>query len=109
MAAKYHGEMYILGLSLALWSAVASCFEIFCRFFRPSREVTVKTLMINNFQKVRFSHLLAMYHYQEIDAALSESAQIFSPQCPLAEIFELVYRCPLLVTTVYWKLGPETD
>jgi hypothetical protein len=37
-----------------------------------------------------------MYHYQEIEAALSESAKIFSPQCPLAEIFEPVYRCPML-------------
>jgi hypothetical protein len=33
-----------------------------------------------------------MYHYQEIEAALYESAGIFNPQCPLAEIFELVYR-----------------
>jgi hypothetical protein len=62
------------------------------RFFRPSREILAKTLMINNFQTVRFSHLLIMYHYQEIEAALSESAGIFNPQCPLAEIFELVYR-----------------
>ena len=79
------------------------------RYFRPIREITAKTLMINNYQTVRFSHLLILDHYQEIDAALSESATIFSPQCPLAEIFELLYRCPVLVTTVCWILGRETD
>ena len=47
------------------------------RFFRPSREITA-----NNFQTVRFSHLHVMYHLQEIDAALSESAKILNQQCP---------------------------
>jgi len=31
------------------------------RFFRPSREVTAKTSVINNFQTVQFGHLLIMY------------------------------------------------
>ena len=31
------------------------------RFFRPSREITAKTWMINNFQTVQFCHLLVMY------------------------------------------------
>ena len=48
--------------------------------------------MIYNFQTVQFSHLLIMYDISEIIANLSESANIFSPQCPLAEIFELVYQ-----------------
>ena len=39
---------------------------------------------------VRFSHQIIMYHLQEIDATLSESEKIFSPQCPLVEIFEPV-------------------
>ena len=33
-----------------------------CHFFQPDREITAKTLMINNFQTVRFSHLLLMDH-----------------------------------------------
>ena len=32
-----------------------------------------------------------MYHLQEINATLSESAKLFSQQYPLAEIFEPVY------------------
>ena len=28
---------------------------------------------------------------------------------PLVELFELVYRCSMLLITVYWKLGSETD
>ena len=65
--------------------------------------------MINNFQTVRFSHLLIVDHLQEIDATLSESAKIFSLSAPLAEIFGPVYRCPMLLIAVYWKLGPEMD
>ena len=52
------------------------------RFFRPSRGITAKALMINNFQTVQFSHLLIVYDIKEIVANLSESAKIFSPQCP---------------------------
>ena len=77
--------------------------------FRPSREITAKTLTINNFQTVRFCHLLIPHYLQEIDATCSKSAKIFSPQCPLSEIFELLYRCPVLATAIYWKLGPDTD
>ena len=58
---------------------------------------------------VRFSHLLRMDHLWEINTTFSESAKIFSPQCPLAELFELVYQCPMLLITVYWKIVPETD
>ena len=66
------------------------------RFVRPSREITAKTLLINNFQTVQFSHLHILYHLKEIIADLSESAKNIQPQCPLAEIFELVYQCPML-------------
>lgn len=79
------------------------------RFFRPSREVTAKTSVINNFQTVQFGNLLTMYDIKEIMPNLSESAKTFSPQCPLAEIFELVFRCPMLRTAVQCKIGRETD
>ena len=79
------------------------------RFFRPSREVTAKTSVINNFQTVQFGHLLIMYDKEEIMPNLSESAKTFSPQCPLAEIFEIIFRCPMLRTAVQCKIGRETD
>ena len=37
--------------------------------FRPSKEITATTLLMNFFQTVPLSHLLTMYHLQEIDAA----------------------------------------
>ena len=74
------------------------------RFFRPSREVTAKTSVINNFQTVQFGHLLIMYDKEEIMPNVSEYAKTFSPQ-----IFELVFRCPMLRTAVQCKIGRETD
>jgi len=61
------------------------------------------------FKTVQFGHLLIMYDKQEIMPNLSESAKTFSPQCPLTEIFELVFRCPMLRTAVQCKIGCETD
>ena len=65
---------------------------------RPSREITANTLMTYNFQTVQLRPLFAMYNFklQGIMANISESAKKFSPHCLLVEIFELVYRCPVL-------------
>ena len=48
--------------------------------------------MLNNFQTVRFRQQVAMNHSQEIEVALSESAEMICPQRPLTEIFELIYQ-----------------
>ena len=68
------------------------------RLLRPSREITANTLMTYNFQTVQFRPFFAMYDFklQGIMANISESAKKFSPHCLLVEIFELVYRCPVL-------------